>query len=51
MPFVIGFHGNPQEWAESELRVLESNGKPVHPESLYEAQVELYKSLKDRKAR
>lgn len=41
MPYVIGFHGNPQEWVESEIKVLESNGAPVYPESLYEAQLSL----------
>jgi hypothetical protein len=41
MPYVIGFHGNPQAWAEDEIEVLESNGTPVLPESLYEAQLEL----------
>jgi hypothetical protein len=41
MPYVIGFHGNPQAWAEAEIEVLESNGTPVHPESLYAAQLEL----------
>jgi hypothetical protein len=41
MPYVIGFHGNPQAWAEDEIEVLESNGSPVEPESLYEAQFEL----------
>lgn len=43
-PFVIGFHGTPQEWVESEIRFLESNGQPVHPESLYEAQLEYRRS-------
>ena len=41
MPYVIGFHGNPQAWVEKEIEVLESNGTPVQPESLYEAQFEL----------
>ncbi|MDF1837905.1 MAG: DUF4955 domain-containing protein [Planctomycetota bacterium] len=43
MPYVIGFHGNPQAWAEAEIEVLESNGAPVLPESLYEAQLALRK--------
>lgn len=43
MPYVIGFHGRPQAWVESEIIVLESNGSSVYPESLYEAQVELRK--------
>ena len=41
MPYVIGFHGNLQAWVESEIKVLESNGSAVYPESLYEAQFEL----------
>lgn len=41
MPYVIGFHGNPQEWVTEEIAVLESNGRPVKPESLYRAQLEL----------
>ena len=44
MPYVIGFHGNPQEWVEEEIKVLESNGSPVWPESLYEAQLNLRKN-------
>jgi hypothetical protein len=41
MPYVIGFHGNPQAWAEKEIEVVEWNGAPVSPTSLYEAQLEL----------
>ena len=41
MPYVIGFHGNPQAWVESEIKVLESNGQAVYPKSLYEAQFNL----------
>jgi len=41
MPYVIGFHGNPQAWVENEIEELESNGTPVYPESLYEAQLQL----------
>lgn len=41
MPFVIGFHGAKQAWVESEIEVLESNGTPVEPRSLYEAQLDL----------
>jgi hypothetical protein len=41
MPYVIGFHGNAQAWVKEEIKLLESNGTPVYPESLYEAQVEL----------
>ena len=41
MPYVIGFHGNPQEWVTEEIAVLESNGQRVKPDSLYLAQLEL----------
>ncbi len=41
MPYVIGFHGNPQAWDTNQVAVLESNGAPVQPESLYEAQFQL----------
>ena len=45
MPLVIGFYGNPQQWVEEELQVLESNGTPVNPVSLYEAQFALRMKL------
>jgi hypothetical protein len=41
MPYVIGFHGNLQSFEESEIEVLESNGAPIEPASLYEAQYKL----------
>jgi len=41
MPYVIGFHGVPQEWARGEIAVLESNGVAVEPSSLYVAQFRL----------
>jgi hypothetical protein len=41
MPYVIGFHGTPQVFDESKIGVLESNGTPVEPASLYEAQYKL----------
>ncbi len=41
MPIVVGFHGTPQEFDESQVEVLESNGAAVQPASLYEAQFEL----------
>ncbi len=50
MPYVIGFHGNPQEWAEDEIKVLESNGNPVYPESLYEAQLRLRLALEEKES-
>ncbi len=40
-PIVVGFHGNPATFNESALEVLESNGSPVEPESLFEAQLAL----------
>ena len=40
-PIVVGFHGNPVTFNESTLEVLESNGSPVEPESLFEAQLAL----------
>lgn len=41
MPYVIGFHGNPQAFDGSEIEMLESNGSRVWPDSLYEAQFDL----------
>lgn len=46
-PYVIGFHGNPQQWVESQIRVLESNGERVYPESLYEAQFKLRLAMEE----
>lgn len=39
-PIIVGFHGAPATFNESTLQVLESNGSPVDPESLFEAQLE-----------
>jgi hypothetical protein len=41
MPYIVGFHGRSQSFAESTVEVLESNGTPVEPQSLYEAQYKL----------
>ena len=41
MPYVVGFHGNPQAFDTSMIEVLESNGSAVKPDSLYEAQYQL----------
>ena len=41
MPYVVGFHGNPQSFDTSQIAVLESNGTAVEPASLYEAQYQL----------
>ena len=40
-PIIVGFHGNPATFNESDLEILESNGEAVEPESLFEAQLEL----------
>ncbi|MDE0682597.1 MAG: DUF4955 domain-containing protein, partial [Candidatus Poribacteria bacterium] len=40
-PIIVGFHGNPATFNKNVLEVLESNGSPVDPESLFEAQIEL----------
>ena len=40
-PIIVGFHGDPVEFNEENLEVLESQGSPVEPESLWEAQMEL----------
>jgi|GEM_PF-850730 len=41
MPYVVGFHGAPQEFAASQVAALESNGAPVQPASLYQAQYQM----------
>ena len=38
-PVVVGFHGEPTVFDESQMKVNFSNGTPVSPESLYEAQL------------
>ena len=38
-PIVVGFHGSPTTFNEENLGYLESLGKAVSPESLYEAQL------------
>ena len=40
-PIIVGFHGNPATFEEGTLEVLESNGKAVAPESIFDAQLEL----------
>lgn len=40
-PYVVGFHGAGTTFKEDQVKVLESLGKPVNPESLYEAQLKL----------
>ncbi len=40
-PIIVGFHGNRATFNKRYLEILESNGKAVEPESLFEAQLEL----------
>ena len=40
-PIIVGFHGAGTTFDKSQVKYEESNGKPVNPESLYEAQLEL----------
>lgn len=39
-PIIIGFHGNNTTFKKEQVLYEESNGIPVNPESLYEAQLE-----------
>ncbi|MGA1198480.1 MAG: DUF4955 domain-containing protein, partial [Candidatus Latescibacterota bacterium] len=38
-PIIVGFHGEQATFNENSLEVLESQGSPVEPESLFEAQL------------
>ncbi len=38
-PVIVGFHGEPATFDESQVKLLESNGTAVAPESLYEQQL------------
>lgn len=38
-PIVVGFHGQATTFDESQMKVNSSNGIPVNPESLFEAQI------------
>jgi len=40
-PVIVGFHGSGTTFNQQQVKVEESNGKPVQPESLFEAQLEL----------
>ncbi|WP_430817507.1 DUF4955 domain-containing protein [Carboxylicivirga sp. RSCT41] len=40
-PYVVGFHGAGSTFKADQIKVLESLGTPVEPESLYEAQLKL----------
>lgn len=38
-PIIVGFHGDPVHFVEEQVKLDESNGIPVEPQSLYEAQL------------
>lgn len=38
-PIIVGFHGEPIKFVDEQVKLDESNGVPVLPESLYEAQL------------
>jgi hypothetical protein len=40
-PIIVGFHGSGTTFNENEVQILESLGKPVQPESLFEEQLKL----------
>lgn len=37
---IVGFHGDPLNFVQEQVKLDESHGTPVEPESLYEAQLE-----------
>lgn len=39
-PIIVGFHGDPVKFVQEQVKLDESNGVPVEPQSLYEAQLE-----------
>ena len=39
MPIIVGLHGSPTTFNTSTVQILESQGSPVEPTSLFEAQV------------
>ena len=39
-PVIVGFHGDPVKFVQEKVKLDESNGMPVEPQSLYEAQLE-----------
>ena len=39
-PIIVGFHGDPLNFVQEQVKLDESHGTPVEPESLYEAQLE-----------
>lgn len=38
-PIIVGFHGEPANFVDDQVKLDENNGVPVLPESLYEAQL------------
>ena len=40
-PIIVGFHGSGSTFNEEEVQIVESLGKPVKPESLFEEQLNL----------
>lgn len=38
-PIIVGFHGEPVKFVQEQVKLDESNGIPVEPQSLYEAQL------------
>lgn len=39
-PIIVGFHGDPVNFVDDQVKLDENNGIPVLPESLYEAQLQ-----------
>lgn len=39
-PVIVGFHGDPLNFVQDQVKLDESHGTPVEPQSLYEAQLE-----------
>ncbi len=39
-PVIVGFHGDPVKFVQDQVKLDESHGIPVEPQSLYEAQLE-----------
>lgn len=39
-PIIVGFHGDPVKFVQEQVKLDESNGVSVEPQSLYEAQLE-----------
>ena len=38
-PIIVGFHGAQAKFVQDQVKLDESNGTPVEPQSLYEAQL------------